>query len=132
MGSALDRSQIALIIAALIFNTLAVNAAEPVFRFHFKNEVTFVDPAQHTSGTNSYLISTLYRGLTRYTDTGELIFDQAERCKYQTFSRIQCHLRKDTKWSDGSPVKAQDYVDSFLRFVRPESKSTEAALLFGS
>ena len=33
------------------------------------------------------------------------------------------HLRKDAKWSNGDPVTAQDFVNSWRRSVSPTSQS---------
>lgn len=39
------------------------------------------------------------------------------------------HLRKDAKWSDGTPVTAQDFVYSWQRSVDPNTASPYASYL---
>ncbi len=39
-------------------------------------------------------------------------------------------LRKDARWSDGRPVVAQDFVDSWIRLLSPQSASLYAYYLF--
>ena len=41
------------------------------------------------------------------------------------------HLRKDVKWSDGVPLKAQQYVDSWRRLLTPSFNASYAYLLDG-
>ncbi|MBQ9324752.1 MAG: peptide ABC transporter substrate-binding protein [Clostridia bacterium] len=41
------------------------------------------------------------------------------------------HLRPECKWSDGVPVTAQNYVDSWLRLIDPEEAFAYAELAFG-
>ena len=38
------------------------------------------------------------------------------------------HLRKDAKWSDGVPITAQDFVDSWFRFLDPETAAVYSYL----
>lgn len=38
------------------------------------------------------------------------------------------HLREDAKWSDGEPVTAQNYVDSWIRLIDPEKAFSYAFL----
>ncbi len=86
------------------------------FTFYVKSEPQTLDPTMAVSGESSYIHATLFRGLTRFTDEGQLIFDQAERCRYVIDTDLRCKLRKDLKYSDGSPIKAQDYVEAFKKF----------------
>lgn len=41
------------------------------------------------------------------------------------------HLREDSVWSDGVPVTAQNYVDSWLRLISPDATFTYAELALG-
>src|SRR4051812_38249310 len=93
-----------------------------VFSFHLKNEPATTDPTLITSGESTYLFNTLFRGLLRYSDEHDLSFDMAEKCTYKTPTLIHCRIQKDVKWSDGKPVTADDFVNSFRRIVSPDSK----------
>lgn len=41
------------------------------------------------------------------------------------------HLRKESMWSDGQPVTAQNYVDSWLRLLNPDNAFAYAFLAYG-
>jgi len=44
--------------------------------------------------------------------------------------KLLFHLRDDVRWSDGKPVRAQDFVYSWRRLLNPETASEYAYILF--
>ncbi|MCH8963137.1 MAG: peptide ABC transporter substrate-binding protein, partial [Bacteroidetes bacterium] len=44
--------------------------------------------------------------------------------------KLLFHLRDDVRWSDGKPVRAQDFVYSWQRLLNPETASEYAYILF--
>ncbi|HSG87774.1 MAG TPA: peptide ABC transporter substrate-binding protein [Pseudomonadales bacterium] len=68
-------------------------------------------------------------GLTR-TDDGEARPGVAERWEIRP-DGATFHLRHDARWHDGTPVVAQQFVDSWRRLVDPATASPQATLLRG-
>jgi oligopeptide transport system substrate-binding protein len=129
-----DRSKISLALFLFLALTitklsLALAVSTPSFNFHLK-ETPSLNPAKMNSGDNIYLFTQLYRGLTRLDGTNQLIFDQAKRCRFKTDTEMICELRHEAVWSDGSPVKAPDFVRSLRRLINPNSRFPAMELLF--
>ena len=83
-------------------------------------EVGTIDPARASSQMDGRLVTSLFEGLLRFNEQGE----PEPGCALEpvisadgrewTFS-----IRPEAKWSDGSPVTAQDFVTSWNRVVSP-------------
>lgn len=129
MGSSVDRNKITISLFFFFFGLVASAKDKDVFTFYLKKEPVSIDPIVAVSGESNYLHATLFRGLTRYTDEGMLVFEDAERCRYVIDTDIRCKLRKNLKYSDGSPLIAQDYVRAFQRIKAPGSSSYISPLL---
>lgn len=83
-----------------------------------------LDPQWNAGAPGAWLMSVMYEGLYRVTETGfELAgaesVDISDDATVWTF-----HLRQDAMWNDGQPVTANDYVYSFRRLVNPEISTT--------
>ena len=73
----------------------------------------------------------LYEGLVTENAEGELIPGAAERWEQDASGKQWTfYLRKDGKWSDGSPVKAHDFVYALRRAVNPATASEYAFILW--
>ncbi|HEY3754752.1 MAG TPA: peptide ABC transporter substrate-binding protein [Opitutaceae bacterium] len=95
-------------------------------------ELVTLDP-QVTTGTAAQSIATaLFEGLTRedgrdlhpvpgVADTWTVASDQLH---------YSFHLRPDARWSDGTPVTADDFVASWRRVLTPSFAAENANLLF--
>lgn len=73
----------------------------------------------------------LYEGLVTETADGSLVPGVAETWELSADGlQYTFFLREDAVWSDGQPVTAADFVDSFRRTISPDSRSPYASLLF--
>lgn len=117
-------------LAALIFVSWA-NATEvsPVFRFHLVTEPASLRPWDQKNSSSGYLLSQVTGTLLLYQDR-LLQPNLAESCQALSSTKIQCRLRPDLKWSDGSPLRAEDFVRSFQEFLDPKNHAFRADLLF--
>ncbi|KNC95592.1 peptide ABC transporter substrate-binding protein [Trabulsiella odontotermitis] len=90
---------------------------------HIKDEPATLDPAKAVGLPEIQVIRDLYEGLVNQDEKGNIIPGVAT--KWQTNdNRIWTFtLRDDAKWSDGSPVTAQDFVYSWQRLVDPKTTS---------
>ncbi|MBQ9048774.1 MAG: peptide ABC transporter substrate-binding protein [Solobacterium sp.] len=75
-----------------------------------------LDPALSTTVYNGYVINSIYAGLFKFDDNNLPVpdlcedYDMSEDGLEWTF-----YLRKDAVFSDGTPIKAENYVFSILR-----------------
>lgn len=93
------------------------------FTFNNDTEVESLDPAVVTGQPEGRIIDELYEGLVRLGPKDrEPIPGVAERWEVSEDGKTYTfHLRKDAKWSDGSPVTADDFVYSMRRFLDPQT-----------
>jgi len=96
--------------ADLIF----INGAEP----------ETLDPAIITGQPEGRVVQALFEGLLRYTPAGMVEPGMAESWKISEDGlRYTFYLRPNVVWSDGQPVTAQDFADSWRRTLEPATGS---------
>src|SRR5688500_478196 len=93
--------------------------------FTFANgaEVKSLDPAIVTGQPENRMINALFEGLVQWhPETLEPIPGVAERWEVSD-DKLQYtfFLRDDARWSDGSPVTAEDFYYSMRRFLDPRT-----------
>ena len=92
--------------------------------------VMSLDPQQATDGTSFEVIADYTDGLMQMDKDGKPVpaiaesYDLSEDGKTYTF-----HLRKDAKWSNGTPVTANDFVFAWQRAVDPAVASEYSYML---
>ncbi|MEQ1876641.1 MAG: hypothetical protein ABL958_08340, partial [Bdellovibrionia bacterium] len=92
----------------------ASNAAEPpAFRLHLGEEPWTLDPARIHGNEHSYFNSIVFRGLFTYDDEKGLVPAGAKKCYRPNKLKLVCELNPDSKWSDGSAVTANHYVQAY-------------------
>lgn len=121
--------------ALLYFALIPAPAAAPagVFRFHSSQEPLSVDPLTLTEATGGFMFYNLYRGLYRVAGDGRLVPELASSCVWADGAKMSmtCRLRPGIRFSDGSPIKAEHFLNSWRRLVSPRSGSRHAELLAG-
>ena len=71
----------------------------------------------------------LFEGLYRYDETGAVASGAAETESVDESGRVWTFgIRSDARWSDGEPVRAQDFVYAWRRAVSPDAQSPYASL----
>lgn len=89
-----------------------------------------LDPSLYSYSEDLELGAQLYDTLVQQAPNGDYVpvaaasYDVSEDGLTYTF-----HLRPDGKWSDGQPVRAQDFVYSWRRLVDPKTGSPYGAYL---
>ena len=93
------------------------------FTFVNGTEVKSLDPAIVTGQPENRMINALFEGLTSWNPkTLEPEPGVAERWDVsEDLLTYTFHLRRDAKWSDGSPVTAHDFIYSMRRFLDPRT-----------
>lgn len=93
-------------------------------------EVASLDPQVATDGTSFEVIADYTDGLMQMDETGKAVPAIAESCDVSEDGLTYTfHLHKDAKWSNGDPVKADDFVFGWQRAVDPATASEYSYML---
>lgn len=82
-----------------------------------------------TDSVSGEVLTHIMEGLLRYNLHGELVGGVAERWELRD-DGATFWLRRDARWSDGSPVTAQDFVFAWQQALDPATASEYAPILF--
>ncbi|MBU4642321.1 peptide ABC transporter substrate-binding protein [Bacillus toyonensis] len=94
-------------------------------------EIPTMDVTKATDGESMNVMRNVFEGLYTLGEGNEPVpgvaksYDVSKDKKTYTF-----HLREDAKWSNGTPVTADDFVFSWKRAVNPETAAEYAFLFF--
>jgi len=107
----------------------ATNRADFVFLNGAEPET--LDPSLITGQPEGRLASALFEGLTSFDEFGRTIPGVAEKWDLSPDGRVYTfHLRKNARWSNGDPVTARDFRDTWRRTLAPETAAEYAYQLF--
>lgn len=88
------------------------------------------DPALESDAGTASVLAQVYEGLTTFDAESNVQPALAESWNIdQNGQRITFQLRPDIKYSDGTPIAAQDVVNSWLRLIDPKNPTTLSSLL---
>jgi oligopeptide transport system substrate-binding protein len=112
--------------------SLAALTAPVTVNLNLGTEPPTLDPALATDTTSVDVIENLFLGLTDYDDeTMEVIPELATSWEVSEDGLVWAfHLRKDVKWSDGTPVTAHDIEYAVKRTCDPATASDYAYVLY--
>ena len=106
-----------------------------IVNVYIGNEISDYDPAlAYTDDSAVKVLGLIYEGLTRINDKGKVenammksykIIEKPDKNEYKMEITI-----KDSKWSDGRAVSADDFVYAWKRILNPDFTCSAAALLF--
>ena len=105
-------------------------AAQQVLHHGNGPEPNSLDPHRAEGVSTSNIVRDLYEGLTGISPDGRVVPAAAERWLISadglsyTFA-----LREGLRWSDGSPLTAEDFVAGFQRSITPATGNTFAQML---
>jgi len=89
-----------------------------------------LDPALTTDQVSMRLSTSLFEGLCRVNQEGRPEPGMAERWDISEDRKTYTfHLRTGTVWTDGKPVTAQDFADSWKRALDPATGADYASLM---
>ncbi|WP_437889490.1 peptide ABC transporter substrate-binding protein [Phytobacter sp. V91] len=94
---------------------------------HIKDEPATLDPAKAAGLPEIQVIRDLYEGLVNQNEKGEIVPGVAEKWQSNDNRIWTFTLRSNAKWSDGTPVTAQDFVYSWQRLMDPKTTSPFAS-----
>ena len=100
------------------------------FRFPLTAEPRQLDPQVASDSASATVIAALFEGLTRLDEQGQPVPGAAE-WSVSPDGLTYTFTLLDSQWSDGQPVRAQDFVYGFQRTVDPATKSPLAEKAYG-
>lgn len=113
----------------------AKGCQDNILRVSLSSDPTYLDPALNSSVDGACLVANTFAGLYTYNAEGECIPALADPANPYEVSEdglsYTFHLRKDLKWSDGSPLTASDFVYSWNRAVS-SSLNADYAYMFSN
>ncbi|QAR46152.1 oligopeptide ABC transporter substrate-binding protein OppA [Kosakonia cowanii] len=92
-------------------------------------EVQSLDPHKIEGVPETNVSRDLFEGLLISDVEGHPTAGVAEKWENKDFKVWTFHLRKNAKWSDGTPVTAHDFVYSWQRLADPKTASPYASYL---
>ncbi|MCK5054829.1 MAG: peptide ABC transporter substrate-binding protein, partial [Anaerolineales bacterium] len=100
------------ILAPSITQPKPAEAQGIVLRIALDADPGTLEPSQVFSRSSQFVYNQLYEGLFKYDEDGSIIPAGATSYDVSANGEVYTiHLRQDAKWSDGTPVTAQHYVD---------------------
>ncbi len=88
--------------------------------FVLSNEPDGIDPGVTNNSFAKYVLNNCFEGLVTYDESGSVVPGNAESWDISDDGTVYTfHLRSGLKWSDGSPLTAQDYVYAYQRVLTP-------------
>ena len=107
-----------------------VSHAETVLRRGNGADPQTLDPHKLEGVPEFNITADLFEGLTTYDAEAKVVPGAAESWDISDDGKVYTfHLRKDGKWSNGDPLKAEDFVYSLRRAVDPVTASPYSYIL---
>lgn len=115
-----------LVVFSILFTSCVKNKRleKKSFTINLPREIHSVDPLLLRGTATRYILFNVHRGLFYYNQKNELTSYGAKSCSWTSNKTYDC-LLADKKWSDGSPIKAKNYVYSYqqIKSLGDESMS---------
>lgn len=123
---------IAILATISISATSCDETTRPDFIMAIADEHVSLDPQKISWGVDVRIADCLYEGLVRYkTPSLELEPGVAERWEISDDGLTYTfHLRQNSKWSNGDPVTAHDFIYAWQRAILPSTAADYTQLLF--
>ncbi len=123
------------ILLSILLCTLLLNGCDSeekyVLYFELDSAPATLDPQLANTTSEELLVKNLFEGLMRENDKGEVVkgaasdYSISKDGKTYTFT-----LREGAQWSDGEPLKGEDFVFAFERAVDPKNKAPYVSSLY--
>ncbi|MDE0055112.1 MAG: peptide ABC transporter substrate-binding protein, partial [Gammaproteobacteria bacterium] len=107
----------------------AVDPGTGTITLALSTEPPQLDSTRATDMVSGQILGHVMEGLVRYDEFNRIVPGVAERWEIDE-SEAVFHLRGDSRWSDGTPVTAHDFVFAWRTAVEPETASEYAFILY--
>lgn len=119
------------IVAVLALAANSFAAGGKTFTFRLAAEPLTLDWNRAHTPIETYLLMNLMEGLVTFDDQLKIENQLASTWTRSADGRTYTFkIRKGVKWSDGTPLKAQDFVYSWKRLITASTAASYAYLLF--
>jgi oligopeptide transport system substrate-binding protein len=100
------------------------------FRLHLNSEPTSLDPNRQRNSSSGYLLGNLYRNIYKFDNGAGLQNELGDGCQRDNKGNLICKLKKNLRWSDGSPLTGADFLRTYAKMLNPKNSIPRADLLF--
>ncbi len=101
-----------------------------IFRFNFPYDVSTLDPRKNSDYVNSTAHFMLFEGLTRMTPLSTHELALAESINISLDKKVYTFFLRNTVWSDGAPVTADDFIYAWETLLNPNFPAPNAHLFY--
>ena len=120
-----------LLATALVTVSYSAAFADSVWNRGANSDVQSLDPHKTSTVEEANILRDLFMGLVTEDPNGETIPGAAESWTVSPDGLVYTFkLRKNDVWSDGTPVKASDFVYAWRRLLDPKTGSEYASMGF--
>ncbi|MTC59099.1 oligopeptide ABC transporter substrate-binding protein OppA [Providencia rustigianii] len=127
--SLLSYLAISFLTSAHAAETLKVDKTLQSITINNGSEVTSLDPHKVEGVPEGNIILNLLEGLVYDDINGQPVAGMATSWEHQNYTVWTFKLRNGAKWSDGTPVVAEDFVYSWQRLADPKTGSPYSSYL---
>ncbi len=118
------------VLLLLLFGATSADA-DGIWRRGETMEPGSLDPHKASTVTEQRVLDELYEGLVVYDGEGKLRPGVAQSWEVSDDQLVYTfHLRPDARWSDGSPVTADDFAFALRRLMDPKTGAQYASILY--
>lgn len=107
----------------------ALDYDERRISYALRQEPPDLNTTSSTDAISGMILDHVMEGLLSYDPQGKLTAGVAERWELRN-DGATFWLREDARWSDGTPVVAQDFVFAWRKVLEPATASTYGFILF--
>ncbi len=104
--------------------------AKSIIKYNIGSDPKTLDPALNAEVQAGSVLENIYEGLMRLDDKDKAIPGVAEKVDISEDGLTYTFHLRDSKWSDGSPVTAQDFEYSWKRALDPATAAEYAYQLY--
>ena len=123
-----------ILVVAIVFTGCSLNKATGKKKILYSNngsEPGSLDPALAQGTHESWVLENVFEGLMTFDEKGELVKGMAKDYKISDDGLVYTFtIREDAKWSNGEPVKAEDFEFAWKRALDPEMAADYAYQLY--
>lgn len=103
---------------------------ENLLKLAIMSEPPSLNPQKANDTTSGALLNSLFEGLTRVDDDGKVQNAVAEKIDISKDKLTYTFTLKDTKWSNGDTVTANDFKYAWIYGLNPKTASEYATILY--
>lgn len=120
-----------LLAAGFVAFSATTALAQVTFNRGYDSDPETLDPHKTSTTSEAHLLRDLFEGLVIHDKNGQVMPGVAESWTISPDGKTYTfNLRSNAKWSNGDPVRAQDFEFSFKRIMDPKTGAKYANILY--